>query len=125
MRAVDLLLPTLRNQWLRPQVEEKLATLDRSRPLEADLHRRVSLALALFEAVEAGRYRKPDNWEELSPWLSRALAYFIKNGDAIPDHFEDGFEDDHREFVRLGERLGVMLDHFEAWHRHQSQRSGG
>lgn len=114
-REIDLLLPTHRNRWLRPEVEAKLATLSLDRPLEADLHRRATQALELFEAVDAGEYTPPENWPELAPWLSRALAYFVKNGDAIPDHFEDGFEDDHREFVQMGERLGVLLDHFDVW----------
>lgn len=117
-REIDLLLPIHQNDWLRPQVLEKMATLNLDDPIQADLHRRVEQALALFEAVHDGRYRPPKNWEELEPWLSRALAYFIKAGDAIPDHFADGFEDDHREFVEMGRRLGALLDHFEAWHRH-------
>lgn len=121
-RDVDLLLPTHRNRWLRPQVEKKLATLNLERPLDADLHARVTRALELFEAVDNGDYQPPPEWPELAPWLSRALAYFVKNGDAIPDHFEDGFEDDHREFVRMGERLGVLLDHFEFWRRRRPGR---
>ncbi|MBL9137266.1 MAG: hypothetical protein JNK85_15445 [Verrucomicrobiales bacterium] len=121
-RAIDLLLPTHRNGWLKPEVEAKLATLDLNHPVQADLHRRVTQALALLEAVESEAYQAPDDWPEMQPWLARALAYFVKNGDAIPDHFEDGFEDDHREFVEMGEKLGVMLDHFEGWWRKRKSR---
>lgn len=124
-RAIDLVLPTHRNNWLRPDVDAKLATLDLSHPVQADLHRRVTLAMALFEAVDAGEYRAPEGWSELEPWLARALAYFVQNTDAIPDHFEDGYEDDHREFVELGERLGGLLDHFALWwQRRRLGRSG-
>lgn len=121
-RAIDLLLPTHRNGWLKPEVEAKLSTLDLRHPVQADLHRRVTQALALLECVESGDYKVPEDWEEMQPWLARALAYFVKNSDAIPDHFEDGFEDDHREFVLMGERLGVLLDHFEAWNRKRKSR---
>ncbi|MCC7376775.1 MAG: hypothetical protein IT581_19100 [Verrucomicrobiales bacterium] len=121
-KAIDLVLPTHRNGWLKPEVQTKLSTLNLDHPVQADLHRRVSQALALLEAVEAGTYRAPDDWHEMQPWLARALAYFVKNGDAIPDHFEDGFEDDHREFVEMGEKLGVLLDHFEAWQRKRKSR---
>ncbi len=121
---IDLVPPTHRNRWLRPEIEGKLATLDLSAPIQADLHRRVTLALELFEAVDTGKYRTPRDWPKVLPWLCRSLAYFVKNQDAIPDHFADGFEDDHRELVELGRRLGVLLDHFEAWQRRPS-RSGG
>ncbi len=118
-KAVDLVMPTLRNEWLRPEVEAKLAAFDLSQPLHADLYRRVRLVLDLVEAIDAGDYRRPANWPDLEPWLHRALAYLVKSGDAIPDHFEDGLEDDHREFIELGDRLGVLLDHFEAWQNHR------
>lgn len=111
---LDLILPTHRNGWLRPQIEGKLSTLDRSHPAQADLHHRVSVALELFEAVHAQTFAAPREWPELEPWIQRALAYFVSNTDAIPDHFADGYEDDHREFLQLGERLGVLLDAFEA-----------
>lgn len=117
-REIDLLLPIHQNCWLRPQVLEKMATLNLEDPIQADLHRRAEQALDLFEAVHEGKYRPPKNWPELEPWLARALAYFIKTGDAIPDHFADGFEDDHREFVEMGRKLGALLDHFDAWRRH-------
>lgn len=120
-KAVDLVVPSLRNRWLRPEVEAKLATFDQSLPIHADLHRRVTLVMDMLEAIEGGRYRTPDNWPDLEPWLHRAIAYFVKAGDAIPDHFEDGLEDDHREFVELGERLGGMLEHFEIWQKRQAR----
>ncbi len=122
LKSIDLVLPVHRNNWLRPQVEEKLASLDLKKPLEADLHYRVTQALELFEAVHSRHYRPPKEWNELEPWLCRAMAYFVQSGDAIPDHFEDGYEDDHREFVALGTRLGALLDHFDAWNRHFGRR---
>ncbi|MCC6234696.1 MAG: hypothetical protein IT580_18785 [Verrucomicrobiales bacterium] len=121
-KAIDLVIPTLRNRWLRPEVEAKLASLDLSLPLHVDLHRRVTLVMEMLEAIETGKYRTLDNWSEMEPWLHRAIAYFVKAGDAIPDHFEDGLEDDHREFVALGEKLGGMLEHFEAWQEIRRRR---
>lgn len=114
-KAIDLVLPSLLNNWFRPEVEEKLKTLDLSNPVHADLHRRVHLALDLYEAVHKGTYRKPKGWRQIEPRLGRALSYFVSNNEAIPDHFEDGYDDDHREFVILGEQLGPLMDHFEAW----------
>ncbi|MBK9139864.1 MAG: hypothetical protein IPM17_14030 [Verrucomicrobia bacterium] len=122
LRAVELLLPSHRNKWLRPEVESKLACLDLTIPLHAELDRLVRLSLALLEAVDAGTYRKPRNWAELDPWLRRALAYFVKSEDAIPDHHEDGFEDDHREFRQLEKRLAGTLIHFEAWYEHRKRQ---
>lgn len=121
-QEIDLLLPTHRNGWLRPQIEPKLAYLDLTRPLEADLHHRVVQALELFEAIHSRQFPAPTDWDVLEPWLQRALAYFVKCGDAIPDHFADGYEDDHREFAEMAKRLGVVLDRFELWRRHQRPR---
>ena len=119
-QTLDLVRPTHLNQWLRPEVEAKLTELDLGKPVHADLHRRVRLALDLYEAVQRGAYGKPRGWREVEPRLGRALSYFVKTHEAIPDHFEDGFDDDHREFVDLGDRLGVLMDHFEVWQRHRS-----
>ena len=121
-RAIDLVLPSLLNNWFRPEVEEKLKTLDLSNPVHADLSRRVQLALDLYEAVHKGLYRKPRGWREIEPRLGRALSYFVSNHEAIPDHFADGFDDDHREFVILGEQLGPLMDHFEAWRDSQRRK---
>lgn len=116
-QEIDLVLPTHRNGWLRPQIEEKLRTLDLGQPIQADLHRRVTQSLLLFEAIDSQRFQAPRDWAVLEPWVKRALAYFVRTGDSIPDHFEDGFEDDHREFVSLGNRLGALLDKFDHWRR--------
>ncbi len=77
------------------------------------------------EAIDSGEYSKPEDWAELEPWLQQALAYFVSGQDAIPDHFEDGFEDDHREFTALADRLGPVLDHFSAWQAQRREQSGG
>ncbi len=77
------------------------------------------------EAIDSGEYSKPEDWAELEPWLQQALAYFVSGQDAIPDHFADGFEDDHREFTALADRLGPVLDHFSAWQAQRREQSGG
>jgi hypothetical protein len=123
VKAVELLMPTHRNRWLRPEIDEKLALLDPGNPVHAELDRLVRLSLALVEAVDNGVYRKPRGWREMEPWLRRALAYFVKTHDSIPDHYEDGFDDDHREFRSLEDRLAGTLVHFEAWHQHRSAAS--
>lgn len=120
---IELLLPTHRNEWLRPEIEEKLARLDLANPVHVELDRLVRLSLALLEAVDRGAYRKPRGWARMDPWLRRALAYFVKTYDAIPDHFADGFDDDHREFRELEERLAGTLLHFEVWEQHRKTKS--
>lgn len=114
---IELVLPIARNEWLRPEIEAKLQSLDPANPLHAELHRLVTWSLELLEAVDCQRYRVPPDWHEMDPWLRRALAYFVKTHDAIPDHFADGFDDDHREFKALEEKLGGLLAHFEVWRR--------
>ena len=52
-----------------------------------------------------------------SRMFHRLFAYFVKADDAIPDHFADGFDDDHHEFKQLETQLGEMLDHFSVWRR--------
>jgi hypothetical protein len=116
-RELDLLVPMHRNRWLRPQIEAKMAGLNPADPIQHELGRLVSLCLDLLEAVDAGVYRKPSHWAQIEPWLRRSLAYFVNQHDAIPDHFEDGFEDDHREFRQLADRLGLLLIHFEGWRK--------
>lgn len=123
VKAVELLLPTHRNKWLQPEVEEKLALLDPDNAVHSELARLVRLSLALVEAVDNGTYRKPRGWARMEPWLRRALAYFVKTHDSIPDHYEDGFDDDHREFRSLEDRLAGTLAHFEAWHRHRQVKA--
>ena len=124
VNAIELLLPIARNDWLRPEIAAKLASLDLTNPVHAELHRLVTLSHDLLEAVDQGRYRTGPDWPELDPWLRRALAYLVKTHDAIPDHFEDGYDDDHREFKNLEAKLGGLLDHFQIWQRrHRSRRS--
>jgi hypothetical protein len=118
-QEIDLVWPTHRNKWLRPEVEAKLKQLNLNDPIHRELHHLVSLSLDLFDAVDAGRYQPGKDWPEIEPRLKRALAYFVKSGDAIPDHEPTGFDDDHREFRDLAQRAELLLAHFEA-HRRRS-----
>ena len=114
---LDLVLPTHRNHWLRPEIEAKLQQLNLKDPIHHELHHLVRLSLDLFEAVDAGKYKPGKDWREVEPRLKRALAYFVRTGDAIPDHEPTGFDDDHREFSDLAQRAESMLAHFEAHRR--------
>jgi hypothetical protein len=116
-KEIDLLLPTHRNDWLRPQVIAKLQQLHLEDQVHRELHRLVNLSLDLLEATDTGRYRPARDWQEIEPRLKRALAYFVKGGDAIPDHLPTGFDDDHREFRDLARRAELLLAHFEAFRR--------
>jgi hypothetical protein len=116
-REIDLVWPTHRNKWLRPEIEEKLKQLNLNDPIHLELHHLVNLSLDLFDAVDARLYQPGKDWPEIEPRLKRALAYFVKSGDAIPDHEPTGFDDDHREFRDLAQRAELLLAHFEAHHR--------
>ena len=118
-REIDLVLPTHRNKWLRPEIEVKLQQLNLKDRIHRELHHLVGLSLELFEALDAGKYKPGNDWSEIEPRLKRARAYFVKAGDAIPDHEPTGFDDDHREFRDLAQRAELLLAHFEA-HRRQS-----
>jgi len=119
-QEIDLVWPTHRNKWLRPEVEAKLRQLNLNDPIHRELHHLVSLSVDLFDAVDVGRYQPGKDWPEIEPRLKRALAYFVKSGDAIPDHEPTGFDDDHREFRDLAQRAELLLAHFEAHHRRSS-----
>ncbi len=119
---LDLVLPTHRNKWLRPEIEAKLLQLNQNDPIHRELHHLVTLSLDLFEAVDAGKYKPGKDWPEIEPRLKRALAYFVRTGDAIPDHEPTGFDDDHREFRDLAQRAELMLAHFEARRRQDGRR---
>jgi hypothetical protein len=113
---ISLLVPTQRNDWLRPQVQSKLDQLNPADPVHIVLHHLASLSLDLFEAVDNGWYVPADKtkWKQIRPILIRALAYFVKTSDAIPDHLPKGFDDDHREFKQLAEEACFFLLHFES-----------
>jgi hypothetical protein len=117
---LDLVLPTHRNKWFRPEIEAKLKQLNLKDPIHRELHHLVGLSLDLFEAVDARKYRPGKDWVEIEPRLKRALAYFVKSEDAIPDHEPTGFDDDHREFRDLAQRAELLLTHFEAHRRRSS-----
>jgi len=115
-QEIDLVWPTHRNKWLRPEVEVKLKQLNLNDPIHRELHHLVNLSLDLFDAIDTGIYQPGKDWPEIEPRLKRALAYFVKSGDAIPDHEPTGFDDDHREFRDLAQRAELLLVHFEAHH---------
>jgi hypothetical protein len=117
---IDLVLPTHRNKWLRPEIEAKLEQLNLNDAIHRELHHLVGLSLELFEAVDNGEYRPGKDWPEIELRLKRALAYFVRTGDAIPDHEPTGFDDDHREFRDLAQRAELLLAHFEAHRRRAS-----
>ena len=118
-REIELLRPTHENGWLRPEIEAKLARLHPTCPDHRELRRLVRLSLDLLEAVEGGRFDPGPAWSQIEPRLLRALAYFVREGDAIPDHLPHGFDDDLREFAELAEQAGVLLTTFEARHQRQ------
>ena len=123
-REIELLWPTHRNGWLRPQIEDKLGQLHPHCPDHRQLHRLVTLCLDLLTAVDEGRFEPGPDWPEVEPRVLRALAYFLKEGDAIPDHLPAGFDDDMREFSELAQRTTDLFDRFECGRTRPSSASG-
>lgn len=113
-RDIELIRPTHANGWLRPQIQAKLDRLHPNCPDHLELQRLVTLSLELLSAVDAGRFNPGPTWAEVEPRLLRALAYFVQEGDAIPDHLPHGFDDDMREFKGLAERANDLFGVFEA-----------
>jgi hypothetical protein len=111
---VALIRPTYQNGWLRPEIEAKLEQLDPACPDHRRLRRLVTLSLDLLTAVDERRFDPGPAWLEVEPRLLRALAYFIREDDAIPDHLPGGLEDDMREFRDLEERANLLFTVFEA-----------
>jgi hypothetical protein len=122
---IDLVRPTHENGWLRPEIEAKLARLHPACPDHRELGRLVRLSLDLLEAVEQGRFDPGPSWSQVERRLLRALAYFVREGDAIPDHLPHGFDDDMREFAGLAEQAGVVLGGFEARQKREMRRRLG
>ncbi|MFO1499104.1 MAG: hypothetical protein U1G07_12040 [Verrucomicrobiota bacterium] len=114
IREIDLLRPTHENGWLRPEIEEKLAQLHPTCPDHLQLRRLVTLSLDLLSSVDAGHFNPGPAWPRVEPRLLRALAYFVRGVDAIPDHLPHGFDDDMREFQELADRASGLFDMFEA-----------
>jgi hypothetical protein len=112
-REIELVRPTHRNGWLRPEIEAKLASLHPECPDHQELRRLVLLSLDLLTAVDHGTFDPGPAWAQVEPRLLRALAYFVRDGDAIPDHLPHGFDDDMREFQELAEKASVLLAAFE------------
>lgn len=115
-REIDLIRPTHENGWLRPQVEAKLSQLHPSCPDHQELRRLVQLSLELLTAVDSGRFNPGPTWPQVEPRLLRALAYFVRDGDAIPDHLPHGYDDDMREFRNLEAQADDLFSVFEAVH---------
>jgi len=124
-REIELVRPTHDNGWLRPEIEAKLARLHPGCPDHLGLGRLVRMSLDLLEAVDAGRFDPGPAWPQTEPRLLRALAYFVREGDAIPDHLPHGFDDDRREFSELAEDAGVVFSAFEAWQKRALRRRLG
>jgi hypothetical protein len=110
---VDLVRPTHENGWLRPQIEAKLAQLHPTCPDHCELRRLVTLSLDLLTAVDEGRFVPGQAWAHVEPRLLRALAYFVQEADAIPDHLPQGYDDDMREFRQLAQSAGDLFAVFE------------
>jgi hypothetical protein len=112
-REIDLVRPTDENGWLRPQIEAKLARLNPDCPDHRELRRLATLSLDLLTAVSEKRFDPGTGWGELEPRLLRALAYLVREGDAIPDHLPGGFDDDMREFQALAMRADTVFTVFQ------------
>ena len=110
---IDLVRPTHQNGWLRPQIEAKLAALHPRCPDHHRLRHLVTLSLDLLTAVDSGQFDPGPDWVHVEPWLLRALAYFVKEGDAIPDHLPEGLDDDMREFEGLADRASGLFLRFQ------------
>ncbi len=116
VQEIELIRPTHDNGWLRPQVEAKLASLHPQCPDHRKLRRLAVLSLDLLTAIDEGRFNPGPSWPEIEPRLLRALAYFVRENDAIPDHLPEGFDDDMREFESLAERAEELFGRFECFH---------
>lgn len=112
-KEIDLVRPTHRNGWLRVEIEAKLAKLHPTCPDHQELRRLVLLCLDLLTAIDQKRFDPGEDWAELEPRLLRALAYFVRAGDAIPDHLPHGFDDDIREFRGFAKKASSLFSKFE------------
>lgn len=125
-REIELLRPTHENGWLRPEIEAKLERLHPNCPDHRELARLVRLSIDLLEAVDQGRFAPGPDWALIEPRLLRALAYFVREVDAIPDHLPHGFDDDMREFGELAEQASAVFTVFEAlqWRQKRKRNAG-
>ncbi len=101
---------------MRPQVEVKLASLHPQCPDHRELRRLLALSLDLLTAIDADHFNPGPTWPDIEPHLLRALAYFVRENDAIPDHLPEGFDNDMREFEALAERAEDLFGPFEYFH---------
>jgi uncharacterized membrane protein YkvA (DUF1232 family) len=125
LREIELTRPTHENGWLRPQIEAKLERLHPECPDHRELRRLAALSLDLLTAVHEKRFNPGPTWGELEPWLLRALAYLVREGDAIPDHLPGGFDDDMREFQALANRADDLFSVFEALQSAPARKKSG
>jgi hypothetical protein len=112
-REIDLVRPTHRNGWLRAEIEAKLEKLHPTCPDHQELRRLVLLCLDLLTAVDHKQFDPGPDWAQVEPRLLRALAYFVRAGDAIPDHLPHGFDDDMREFRGFAKKASSVFSRFE------------
>lgn len=114
---IEMIPVLLRQGWLEGELRRKLDALDPSNPEHASFTRLVEDALGLLAVVDRGEYEPGPGWPELARRLCRALAYVVKDGDAIPDHLPGGLADDRRELDDWAARAETELLRFEQWRR--------
>ncbi len=103
------------NGWLRSEVEARLALLPAGDPRAAEFARLARDCVDLFAAVDSGRFHPSPEWRRLEGPLYKALAYFLRGADAIPDDQPGGLNDDFREFREFSEGAAGLLLEFEVW----------
>lgn len=101
--------------WLHQEMENRLASLDPRHPLVGELSRLCRDCVGLLKAVEDGGFNPGPDWPGVEARLVKALAYFLRGLDAIPDDEPGGLHDDLREFREFSERAAELLLRYEAW----------
>ena len=101
--------------WLHQEVENRLAALPAQHPLAGELGRLCRDCVGLLRAVHDGRFDPGPEWPGVEARLVKALAYFLRGLDAIPDEEPGGLHDDLREFREFTERAAGLLLRYEAW----------
>lgn len=101
--------------WLHQEVENRLAVLDAHHPSAQELGRLCRDCVGLLRAVQEGWFDPGPEWPGIEARLVKALAYFLRGLDAIPDHEPGGLQDDLREFREFAERAADLLTQYEAW----------
>lgn len=110
------------NGWLRSEVEARLTQLNPADPQSVEFARIARDCVDLFAALDSGRFTPSPEWRSLEGPLYKALAYFLRGADAIPDDQPGGLADDFREFQEFGERAATLLIEFEVWRARDADR---